>query len=100
MLYPCKRQQEFAFFKIGISVPKDVLLAGFDNSEIAMYSNPSITSIEKNSYALGYKAVYEILEVVAGKEPELIHIEGEPVGRESCGCGTADDIDIKRLKYK
>ncbi|MBQ8519525.1 MAG: GGDEF domain-containing protein [Agathobacter sp.] len=89
------------YFKmIGISVPKDVLLTGFDNSESAMYSNPSITSIDKNPHELGYRAIYEMLDILDGKESECIKVSTEPSGRESCGCGTADDIDINRLKYK
>ena len=89
------------YFKmIGISVPKDVLLTGFDNSEIAKYSSPSITSIDKNPHELGYQAIQEVLGVLDGKEPRQVKIETQPVGRESCGCGTADDIDINRLKYK
>ncbi len=89
------------YFKmIGITVPKDVLLTGFDNSETAMYSNPSITSIDKNPHELGYRAVYEILDILGGKEPQYIKVSAEPIGRESCGCGTSDDVDINRLKYK
>lgn len=89
------------YFKmIGITVPKDVLLTGFDNSETAMYSNPSITSIDKNPHELGYRAIYEILDILNGKEPQCLKIETRPAGRESCGCGTADDVDIDRLKYR
>jgi len=89
------------YFKmVGISVPKDVLVTGFDNSESSMYSTPSITSIDKNPYALGYRAIYEILDIMDGKEPECIKVASEPQCRESCGCGTAADIDIDRLKYR
>lgn len=89
------------FFKlIGIFVPKDVLLTGFDNSESAMYSNPSITSIDKNPHELGHRAICEMLDIIDGKEPECIKVATNTSGRESCGCGTADDVDIARLKYK
>ena len=85
---------------VGVSVPQDVLLTGFDNSETAMYSNPSITSVDKNPHELGYQAVHEILDIIEGKDPHHFMVETRPAGRESCGCGTADDIDISRLKYK
>ena len=89
------------FFKlIGIFVPKDVLLTGFDNSESAMYSNPSITSIDKNPHELGHRAICEMLDIIDGKEPECIKVATHTSGRESCGCGTADDVDIALLKYK
>ena len=86
--------------RVGVEVPKDVLLTGFDNSETAMYSMPSITSIDKNPREMGYRSVFEILDILKGKEPGCISVASEPVGRESCGCGTADDIDITRLKYR
>jgi len=89
------------YFKIiGIIVPRDVLLTGFDNSESAMYSSPSITSIDKNPHELGYRAICEMLDIIEGKEPEYIKVEAIPIGRESCGCGTTSDVDIARLKYK
>lgn len=85
---------------VGIRVPQDVLLVGFDNSEAAEYSSPSITSIDKNPYELGRRAVYEILAVMDGKEPVCETISAEPVYRVSCGCKDKDDTDIERLKYK
>ena len=89
------------YFKmVGVGVPKDVLITGFDNSEAAMYSTPSITSIDKNPYQLGYKAIYEILGILDGKEPENIKITSKPECRESCGCGSAEDLDVNRLKYR
>lgn len=89
------------YFKmIGISVPRDVFLTGFDNSETAMYSIPSITSIDKNPKALGFQSIEEILKVIDGKVPENIQISSEPFCRESCGCGSADDVDVNLLKYK
>ena len=89
------------YFKLlGIPIPQDMLLTGFDNSETAMYSNPSITSIDKNPHELGYRAIYEILDIINGKEPEHIKVSTSTKGRETCGCGTAADIDVNRLKYK
>lgn len=88
------------FKKRGVRVPEDVLLTGFDNSETAKYSSPSITSIDKNSYELGKKAVYEILEIIDGKAPEVISIASEPHNRATCGCKGRDELDVAKLKYK
>lgn len=85
---------------VGISVPEQVRLVGFDNGETATYSNPSITSIDKNPYELGYRAVYGILEVINGKTLADDMIESEPVCRQSCGCGEKERFDVERLKYK
>ena len=85
---------------VNIRVPGDVLLAGFDNSETAEYSNPSITSIDKNPYELGRRAIYEIRDVINGKEPSSEIIESTPACRVSCGCQKNDETNVERLKYK
>lgn len=89
------------YFKtVGIRVPEDVRLTGFDNSETGTYSNPSITSIDKNPHELGYRSIHEIIGIMDGKEPENLKISAEPSCRESCGCGSLYSIDVERLKYK
>lgn len=87
------------FKENGVRVPEDVLLVGFDNSEMAKYSSPSISSIDKNPRELGKRAIYEIVEVIEGKLPEITYIESEPSQRTSCGCINYE-VDVDRLKYK
>lgn len=89
------------YFKmVGIRVPEDVKIAGFDNSETGIYSNPAITSIDKNPHELGYRSIKEMVEIMDGEEPENVVISAEVSCRESCGCGDVYDIDVERLKYK
>ncbi len=89
------------YFKMkDVSVPEDILLVGFDNSETAKYSSPSISSIDKNPYELGKRAIYEILEVIEGKAPEVTQIASEPHKRATCGCKGRDEVDVAKLKYK
>lgn len=89
------------YFKMkNIRVPEDVLLVGFDNSETAKYSTPSISSIDKNPYELGKRAVYEILEVMEGKDVEKVQVTSSPLKRTSCGCANCENLDVDRLKYK
>lgn len=85
---------------IGMQIPQDFKLIGFDNSERAEYSNPSITSIDKNPYEFGQRAVYKVLEAIEGKNSVCEVIATEPVYRESCGCKETYDIDVEVLKYK
>lgn len=89
------------YFKtVGIRVPDDVRLVGFDNSETAMYSNPTITSIDKNPHELGYRSIHEMLDILDGAEPKNIMISAVPSCRASCGCSSMSEVDIERLKYK
>ncbi|MBQ6844254.1 MAG: GGDEF domain-containing protein [Agathobacter sp.] len=89
------------YFKmVGVEIPKDIRLVGFDNSETAIYSNPSVTSIDKNPHQLGYRSIYLMHNIWDGKETEDIHISTEVSCRESCGCGASYQLDVERLKYK
>lgn len=88
------------FKRVGIKVPEDVLLVGFDNSETAMYNSPTISSIDRNPHELGYRAVHELLDILDGKDPERIRVSVEPSCRASCGCLSAQDVDVELLKYK
>lgn len=89
------------YFKmVGVKVPEDIFLTGFDNSETATYSEPAITSIDKNPHELGYASIHKILACLDGEEPESIRISPIVSCRESCGCGESYQIDVERLKYK
>ena len=88
------------FQSVGVHIPEDIRLVGFDNSDRAEYSTPSITSIDKSPYELGRKAVCEILETIEGKEPVFQVIPSAPVYRVSCGCKEHECIDVERLKQK
>lgn len=84
----------------GIQVPQDVRLTGFDNIESAAYGNPSITTVDKNPYELGHRAVYEMLAMLDGKSPVCDTVSANPVYRVSCGCKQQDDTDVELLKYR
>jgi len=51
----------------GLSVPGDVAVVGYDDSELATYANPSITSINPRSGQLIEVAVERLLSGIAGK---------------------------------
>ena len=89
------------YFKMaGIRVPEDIKLVGFDNSENAMYSSPTITSIDKNPYELGRCAIGEIFRIIDGGEPKITTVSSAPVCRASCGCSSLYDVDVELLKHK
>ena len=83
-----------------IQVPQDVRITGFDNIESSEYSYPSITTVDKNPYELGYRAIYEMLAAMEGKAPTCDTVWANPVYRMSCGCREQEETDIRRLKYR
>ena len=88
------------FKKVGVKVPMDIRLTGFDNSETGTYSNPAITSIDKNPHELDYASIHQILRVLDGNVPDNIRVEPKVSCRESCGCGESYQVDVEKLKYK
>lgn len=84
----------------GYSVPEDVAITGFDSGEFSELSFPPLTTIDKNQYEVGRKAVYEVLALAEGKTPETHIIPCKLENRGSCGCNRKKRIDAKLLKKK
>lgn len=84
------------FKKAGIKVPEQVKIVGFDNGEMSRLNRPTLTSVDKNQLGVGYKAVYELIDVMNGKEPEDFELPCKLLFRESCGCQSVEDgtVDI------
>ena len=73
------------FKQMGISVPEDVYLCGFDDSPESKIISPSLTTIHIHSQIMGFSAVYLLMSRI--KEPSLnfrtIHTETSLIYRES-----------------
>lgn len=84
----------------GYSIPDDVRVTGFDNGELSELSFPSLTTVDKNQYEIGKKAVYEVLALSEGKAPQTHIIPYKLENRGSCGCNRKRRIDARLLKKK
>lgn len=78
--------------KAGYVIPKDIKVAGFDNSQSSMVSNPALSTVDQNQVAVGTNAVYEILELIDGKTPSTNKTTCILECRESCGCNIRSSI--------
>ncbi len=54
---------------LGIKVPQQVALAGFDNTAYGRLQCPSLTSVDMMSEAVGELAMHRLVEVIAGTPP-------------------------------
>lgn len=76
-----------AFKRLGISVPDDVWLCGFDDSPESRIVTPTLTTIHIHSQIMGFSAVHLLMSRI--KEPSLnfrtIHTETNLIYRESTG---------------
>jgi DNA-binding LacI/PurR family transcriptional regulator len=71
----------------GCRVPQDISVTGFDNTRLAEYSNPSITTVDVHRETLGQTAADALHELSSSDEPHgrEYQIQAEIVLRESSG---------------
>lgn len=73
--------------ELGLSIPDDVKIIGFDDAHFANYSNPRLSTINQNIYNQGYECAKAAYEVVNGKQIEkTIYADLHLKFRQSCGC--------------
>ena len=74
--------------KLGLSVPGDVSVAGFDDIEFAAHTNPPLTTIAVPSREMAWMATRFLRDLINGREPEgakTCRLSTRLVIRESCG---------------
>lgn len=81
--------------EIGLRIPEQLSVIGFDDSEIAKYATPPLTTIWQPSYEKGEKAVKLLLSALeSGMMPkELIILDCIMMYRESCAAFKEDKSD-------
>lgn len=74
-----------AAFAKGLNVPNDVYVIGFDDIQIAKYTNPSLTTVKKPIEKISRLGAEKILEIVENNEQtgEKIFVETELIKRKS-----------------
>ncbi|AXC10363.1 Transcriptional regulator, LacI family [Acidisarcina polymorpha] len=84
------RQALLALNEIGISIPGDVAIAGFDDFELAEILHPTLTVVRQPSYDVGRVAANALFEnLLLPRPPERgkeIMLPVQLVIRRSCGC--------------
>jgi LacI family transcriptional regulator len=78
-----------ALREVGVSVPKEMALAGFDDIPIARYLSPALTSVHVPISDLGAMAIQKLLHVMRAKDDIQLEHSLLPTTlaiRESCGC--------------
>ncbi|MGN0621082.1 MAG: GGDEF domain-containing protein [Porcipelethomonas sp.] len=86
---------------LGISVPDEIAISGYDFIQEAMDNVPSITSYSSPNYHLGASAVQKLYEMMTGEKCQLIKSDfGHVITGQSCGCGVDDDsLMAERKEY-
>lgn len=71
----------------GLQVPGDISIASFDDTEMAAYLNPPLTSVRSNGHELGRQAASLLLERISKPDRPIrrVQIEAELIIRQSTG---------------
>jgi PAS domain S-box-containing protein len=76
-----------AIRSMGLRVPEDLALTGFDDIDECGAVVPSITTVHPSFYEAGLKAAETLIDLIEGKSvAERTLLSGRLVIRRSCGC--------------
>ncbi len=77
----------YAIQDMGLSVPGDVAVVGYDDRDMASFSKPTITTIRSPSFEMGKLAAQLILNRLENQTEiqDPIRVPGQLIIRESCG---------------
>jgi signal transduction histidine kinase/DNA-binding LacI/PurR family transcriptional regulator len=71
----------------GYQVPRDLVVTGFDDIEVARFVEPSLTTVRQSAQRQAREAVRVALKLLRGQDAPLVSdIPVEFVVRSSCGC--------------
>ena len=75
-----------AAVELGIRVPEELSIVGFDDLFFAPYLRPALTTIRQPKEEMGRQAMRLLLSLFAGEtSPRTIHVQGELIVRASTG---------------
>jgi len=82
------------FKSLGIKIPNQLKVVGFDNSSSSRLSNPRLSSVSQNIYGQGFRAAELANDILDGKQVEKNEIvELDILYRQSCGCVPKTSFD-------
>ena len=69
--------------RLGLNVPKDVSVIGYDNITLSKLVEPQITTMDQNMFQLGTNAAAVLVEMIHGGQSKRITLENILIVRES-----------------
>lgn len=78
--------------ELGLRVPQDVAIVGFDDVPTARFVQPPLTTVSVSTFEQGERAVRRLLKLIAEPTlaPEQLLLPSPLVLRSSCGCEPAN----------
>jgi LacI family transcriptional regulator len=89
-----------AFNEAGVRVPGEIALAGFDDTPIARYTHPPLTTVRVRIAQLGHAALERLVKqmgTLGTPETDVTTLTCEVVVRASCGARDATGGGVRRV---
>ena len=80
---------------LGLSVPEDLSVIGFDNVPESALSTPSLTTISQPIQQMGAEALRLLVDLIDGKERESTHLRLPTALVERSSCRTVQSISVR-----
>lgn len=64
--------------KMGIKIPEDISIVGFDDLDFVKYLSPPLTTVRQNLFKMGYQAIELLTKMIEKNEIEYKEIRMEP----------------------
>ncbi len=76
-----------AIRKLGLRIPEDISIVGYDNIPISEYLHPPLTTVAQDFYIMGYKAGEKLYKIITDQPDEkMLILEHKLLERESVQC--------------
>lgn len=87
---------------MGLKVPEDIAIAGFDNIQLAGLINPPLTTVQQPARDMGKRAADIVLGRIDGRIEYQVSekVQGKLVIRESCGVKLQSHESEERITIK
>ena len=73
-----------AIFDMGLRVPEDISVAGYDGIDIGKYYSPTLTSVKQPGAEMAKASIDLLFDIIAGRQKNQHHVfDGELMIRES-----------------
>lgn len=79
-----------AAYDLGVRVPEELSVIGFDDSPISAYLIPALTTVRQDAYALGCGAAEMLLELLSSGQTACRTLAAQLIRRESAASPKAD----------
>jgi LacI family transcriptional regulator len=85
-----------AIKEIGLSIPDDIAVVGFDNDPIASFTDPPLTTIDSKLDEIAEAAATSLLSLIFSKDKGSITklFEAELIVRSSCGASKREPAEV------